>query len=106
MNLEMLSPRTDVRFRASSQDHIQVRTSLQVVLNSWNCCEVVEDARWWGWRIVENLLTNKTASCLANVHGKDCSLWILGINREVCNSGPDLIELGRAVYDWPALTRG
>ena len=100
------SPKTGSRVAITSQDHVQVRTSLQVTQSCRDVREVVEDAGCRSWGIIKEDLTDKAASCEAVVRDDCCSLRVLGICREVGGSSPDLIELRRRVYNFPTLTKG
>ena len=51
---DMVSPKASARIGRSSQDHVEVRTGLQVALKSWNVGEVVKDTGRWSRTIVKN----------------------------------------------------
>jgi len=100
---EMTSPKSGGRVGISTQDHVNVRASLQVARIGWNICEVVENARWWSRAVVEDQLGDNLTPCLAGERGNNHSLWILGIDREIRNGGANLIEARSEVRGSPSL---
>ena len=104
-NPEVTSPKVGVTSDAGARDHVEVGASLQVARNRWDCCEAVKGTGWWSRAIVENPMADAMVSSGANVPGKDCSLWVLGVDREICDGGADLIEIAWRVRDLPALER-
>jgi len=97
---EMTSPKTTATNR---QAHVGVWASLQVAQKRWNICEVVKDARWWSWTVIKDDLDNSLVFSKADVLGKNCGLWVLDIDREICDSGTDFIEIEGGVHDLSAL---
>ena len=52
---------------------------------------------------MKDTLADDLVPLIADVRRKNRSLWIPEIDREVCNSGADLIESGRGVRDLSTL---
>ena len=95
-NFVMASPGTS---GINSHDHVGVWASLQVARKRWNICEVVKDTGWWSWTVIKDRLGDGLVFSIADVRGKNYGLWVLGINREICNSDADLIEIEGGVRD-------
>ena len=102
-NPEVTSPEAGGRSDLSGQNHVEVRACLQITRNGWNIGEVVKDTRWWSRSIIKVGLIDSLTFCIADVYGNNCSLRVLGVGREICNSGPDSIETQRRVRRLSAL---
>ena len=101
----MDSPKPGRGIRVSTQDHVDIRASLQVARNRRDICEAFKDTGWWARAIIEYTLGNQLVPCNADVRRKDCSLRVLDIGREICNSGTDLFEHESGIGDLSALKR-
>jgi len=97
---EIFSPSTSA---TKSQDRVGVRGSLQIARKGWNICEVVKDTEWWSRTVIKDHLGDSLVFSIADVMGKDCSLGVLDIDREACDSGADLIETEGGVRDLSTL---
>ena len=92
----MASPKTR---GINSHDHFGIWANLQVARKRRDVCEVVKDTGWWSRVIINDHLGESLIFSKADVRGKNRSLWVLGIDREICNSGTGLIEIDGGVGD-------
>jgi len=93
---ETTSPKTSATV---TQDHVGVWASLQVVRKRWDIYEVFKDTGWRSWTIVKGRLVDSLVCSITEVSGKNCSLWVLDMDRKICKSGADSIEIERGVRD-------
>jgi hypothetical protein len=56
--------------------------------------------------IVKETLVDEQVPLIAEIRGKNRSLRVLGIGREICNGDADLVERAVGVHDLPALKSG
>ena len=66
----MALPNASDSFDIVSQDHVEVRTSLQIARNRRNIREVVKGTRWWSRAIVEDPDIDALVSYVAAVPRK------------------------------------
>ena len=99
----MTSPETSGSIGPRAQNQVEIRACLQITRNARNLREVVKDTGWCSRGIIKESLRNKLGPSETNIRGKNHSLWVPGIDREIRNSGTELFEGGRKVSDLPSL---